>query len=81
MDRKIINDLANKLAGAVPGELNDLRDDLEGNFRGLLATGLDKMDLVTREEFEIQSKVLARTREKLEQLEKELQALQRDSEA
>ena len=81
MDRKIINDLANKLAGAVPGELNDLRDDLEGNFRSLLATGLDKMDLVTREEFEIQSKVLARTREKLEQLEKELQALQRDSEA
>lgn len=81
MDRKIINDLANKLAGAVPGELNNLRDDLEGNFRGLLATGLDKMDLVTREEFEIQSKVLARTREKLEQLEKELQALQRDSEA
>ena len=81
MDRKIINDLANKLAGAVPGELNDLRDDLEGNFRGLLATGLDKMNLVTREEFEIQSKVLARTREKLEQLEKELQALQRDSEA
>ena len=81
MDRKIINDLANKLTGAVPGELNNLRDDLEGNFRGLLATGLDKMDLVTREEFEIQSKVLARTREKLEQLEKELQALQRDSEA
>ena len=81
MDRKIINDLANKLAGAVPGELNNLRDDLEGNFRGLLATGLDKMNLVTREEFEIQSKVLARTREKLEQLEKELQALQRDSEA
>ncbi len=80
MDRKIINDLANKLAGAVPGELNDLRDDLEGNFRGLLATGLDKINLVTREEFEIQSKVLARTREKLEQLEKELQALQRDSE-
>jgi len=81
MNRKIINDLANKLTGAVPGELNNLRDDLEGNFRGLLATGLDKMDLVTREEFEIQSKVLARTREKLEQLEKELQALQRDSEA
>lgn len=81
MDRKIISDLANKLAAAVPGELNDLRDGLEGNFRSLLATGLDKMDLVTREEFEIQTKVLARTREKLEQLEKELQALQRDSEA
>ena len=81
MDRKIISDLANKLAAAVPGELNDLRDDLEGNFRSLLATGLDKMDLVTREEFEIQTKVLARNREKLEQLEKELQALQRDSEA
>jgi BMFP domain-containing protein YqiC len=80
VDRKIISDLANKLAAAVPGELNDLRDDLEGNFRSLLATGLDKMDLVTREEFEIQTKVLARTREKLEQLEKELQALQRDSE-
>ena len=80
MDKNFINDLARKLAAAVPDDLNELREDLERNFRGLLNAGLDKMDLVTREEFEIQSKVLARTREKLDRLEQELEELQRDTE-
>ncbi len=49
-----------------------MREDLETNFRSVLATGLNKLDLVTREEFEVQRAVLARTREKLEALEKRL---------
>ena len=76
-----IDDLAGKLAALVPEDIQVLRADLEQNFRGLIATGLDKMDLVTREEFEVQSKVLARTRAKLEQLEQELDALKRDTES
>jgi len=47
-------------------------EDLERNFKSLLQTGLEKMDLVTREEFDIQVAVLARTREKLEILEAKL---------
>ena len=76
MDRNIIDDLAGKLADAIPGDIHELRNDIESNFRGLLQNGLDRLDLVTREEFEIQTKVLARTREKLDQLERELTELQ-----
>lgn len=75
MDKPTLDDLASKLADAVPGELAGLREDIESNFRGLLAGGLDKLDLVTREEFDVQRKVLARTRAKLDRLEAELQAL------
>ncbi len=65
-----IEDLASKLADAVPEGLRSVRRDLEENFRSVLQTGLSKLDLVTREEFEVQEAVLARTREKLEALEK-----------
>lgn len=65
-----IEDLASKLADAVPEGLRSMRRDLEENFRSVLQTGLSKLDLVTREEFEVQEAVLARTREKLEALEK-----------
>ena len=67
-----IEDLARKLADSVPESLRSVRDDLEDGFRSVLKTGIEKLDLVTREEFEVQEAVLARTREKLEQLEQRL---------
>ena len=73
MDTNIVSELARKLARAVPGgpeDLEDMRADLERNFRGLLSGAFERMDLVTREEFDVQRRVLERTREKLEQLEK-----------
>jgi len=73
MSNKSIEDLARKLAEAVPEGLRSMREDLEGNFRSVLQAGLGKLDLVTREEFEVQEAVLARTREKLEALEKRLE--------
>jgi len=76
VDKNIIDELAGKLAGAVPGDLRGIGDDIESNFRSLLQSGLDKLDLVTREEFEVQRKVLERTREKLDRLEAELENLQ-----
>jgi len=79
VDKNIINDLAGKLADAVPGDLNELRTDIENNFRTLLQNGLGKLDLVTREEFDVQRKVLERTRAKLDRLETELEELQRDT--
>lgn len=73
-----IEDLARKLAEAVPEGLRSMRQDLEENFRSVLQAGLSRLDLVTREEFEVQEAVLARTREKLEALEKRLEAYEQD---
>jgi len=78
LEKRIIDDLAGKLADAVPQGAKTLQKDLENNFRGLLQNALGKLDLVTREEFDVQSKVLERTRDKLNQLEQELRELGED---
>ena len=72
-----IENLAKKLAESVPEGLRSMRDDLETNFRGVLQSRISKLDLVTREEFEVQEAVLARTREKLERLEAKLEGLEK----
>ncbi len=71
-----LDELARKLFEALPGGVRELRADVEKNFRSALHTGFAKMDLVTREEFDVQSAVLARTRAKLESLEKQVAALE-----
>lgn len=75
-DPKAIDDIANRLAGAIPPGLNNLKEDLEKNFHAILQSALGKLDLVTREEFEVQKMVLAKTRTKLEDLEKRVAALE-----
>jgi ubiquinone biosynthesis accessory factor UbiK len=74
--RPQIDELARQLAAAVPKNLRALGEDLEKNFRSLLMAGFERMDLVTREEFDLQMAVLQRTREKLEALEARLAALE-----
>ena len=69
MSDESLENIARKLADAVPGSLRAMREDLEQNFRAVLRTSLNKLDLVTREEFDVQEAVLARTRAKLEALE------------
>jgi BMFP domain-containing protein YqiC len=76
MNDKTIEGLAKKLADSLPGGVRSMRDDLEQNFRRVLRGGLEKLDLVTREEFEVQEAVLARTREKLEALEQKVAELE-----
>ena len=78
MTDKSIEDLARNLAESLPESLRAARDDLESNFRSVLKAGLARLDLVTREEFEVQESILARTREKLEALEKRLAELEED---
>ena len=78
MADETIEKLAGKLAESVPEGLRSMRDDLEKNFRGVLQTGISKLDLVTREEFEVQEAVLARTREKLERLEARLEEIEKN---
>lgn len=68
-----IENLAKKLAESMPEGLRAVREDIENNFRSVLRASLSKLDLVTREEFEVQEAVLARTREKLEMLEARLE--------
>ena len=75
-DPRLIDDLARRLAGSVPESVMALRRDLEQNFKGVLQSQLAKLDLVTREEFDVQASVLKRTREKLAALEQRLAALE-----
>lgn len=73
---KSIDELARRLSELVPPGLADAREDLQKNFRTSLQAGLARLDLVTREEFDVQRAVLLRTREKLEALEAQLAELE-----
>jgi BMFP domain-containing protein YqiC len=75
-DPRLIDDLARRLAGSVPESVMALRRDLEQNFKGVLQSQLAQLDLVTREEFDVQATVLKRTREKLAALEARLAELE-----
>ncbi len=75
IDLNHIDDLARRLSAMVPPGLRgntsqELRDELQQNFKSVLQSGLARLDLVTREEFEVQRAVLLRTREKLEELQR-----------
>ena len=76
IDLNPIDDLARRLSNLVPPGLREGRDELQQNFRSVLQSGLAKLDLVTREEFEVQRAVLLRTREKREALERTVAALE-----
>jgi hypothetical protein len=76
-DPRLIDDLARRLAGSVPEGVMALRRDLEQNFKGVLQSQLAQLDLVTREEFDVQATVLKRTREKLTALEQRLAELEK----
>jgi len=76
MDTRVIDELAKRLSAAVPGSVDALRRDLESNFKAVLQSGLSKLDLVTRQEFDVQANVLRRTREKCEELQERLKALE-----
>jgi BMFP domain-containing protein YqiC len=71
-----IDEIAQRLAALVPAGLKEAREDLGANFRAVLQSGLSKLDLVTREEFDVQRCVLLRTREKIEELERQVAALE-----
>lgn len=77
MDPRSLDDLARRLAAAVPPGVAALRRDLEENFKAVLQAGLSKLDLVSRQEFDVQAGVLRRTREKLEALEARLAELEK----
>ena len=81
IDVSSIDELAKRLAELVPGSVSDVKADLTDNFRDTLRAGLRKLDLVTRDEFDVQRCVLLRTREKLEALESRVAQLEQLLEA
>ena len=76
MDKKFFEDLSQKLTDVLPSGLKEFKSDAEDNFRGILQGAFAKMDLVTREEFDVQADVLSRTREKLDILEAQVEKLE-----
>lgn len=76
MDIFGIDAIARRLTESVPPALRTVQKDLEGNFRAVLRASLGKLDLVTREEFDTQTRVLQRTRERLAELEARLKSLE-----
>ena len=70
IDLAHIDELARRLSSLVPGSLRDSREELQQNFKAVLQTGLGKLDLVTRDEFDVQRAVLLRTRDKLNELQR-----------
>ncbi|MFC4727404.1 ubiquinone biosynthesis accessory factor UbiK [Coralloluteibacterium thermophilus] len=76
IDLKTLDDLARRLSEAVPPGLREAGDGLQQNFKATLQAGLSRLDLVTREEYEVQRAVLLRTREKVEALEQAVAALE-----
>lgn len=71
-----IEELARRLGESVPPAMREARHDLEENFRAVLRANLAKLDLVSRDDFDVQSKVLERTRAQLEMLERRIAELE-----
>jgi BMFP domain-containing protein YqiC len=76
IDLNHLDDLARRLSALVPPGLREGRDELQQNFKAVLQTGLARLELVTREEFDVQRAVLLRTREKLEELQRTVAELE-----
>jgi BMFP domain-containing protein YqiC len=70
IDLDQLDELARRLSSLVPPAMREGREELQQNFKAVLQNGLGKLDLVTREEFEVQRAVLLRTREKLDALQR-----------
>ena len=76
-----IDELANKLFSILPAGVQGLEKELQQQFSEILKSGFTKLNLMTREEFDVQVKVLARTREKLEQLQAQVDQLLKEQPA
>ncbi len=76
-DPKVIDEVSRKVMANLPNGLQALQSDLQYNLRSTLGAALNRLNLVTREEFEIQQAVLSRTRAKVEALERRVRSLEK----
>jgi len=77
LDPRTLEALAERLAGVLPPGMGALRHELQDNFRTVLRAQLEKLDLVSRERFDVQAELLARTQARLKALEARMEALER----
>ena len=75
IDGKKIEQLAEQITNAIPPGVKNIADNVEEKIKAILQAKLSQLDVVSREEFDVQTQVLARTRAKLDQLEKDLEEL------
>lgn len=75
-NKDFLNDLTKRLCNALPSHLKEIKKDVEKNFSDILKSTFNKFDLVTRKEFDAQTKVLARSRKKIEALEASIKKLE-----
>ena len=74
-----IETLVKQILAALPADLHQAKVDVEKNLKAIIRAGLGKMDLVTREEFDVQADLLARTRASLEKIQRHLTELEEKS--
>ena len=79
MEAISVNEIAKRLLESLPAAVRGAQADLENNFRVVLRNALARMDLVTRDEFDVQTKVLERTRARLAVLEARLAELEQSA--
>jgi BMFP domain-containing protein YqiC len=77
LDPKNLEDLAARLTRALPPGLRGIRNELEDNFRAVLRANLDRLELVSRERFDVQAELLSRTQARLAAMEKRLKELEK----
>ena len=76
IDYRNLDELMDKLMGVMPESAKHMQRDIEANMRAILETGLRKMNLVSRDEFDIQTALLARLQERVKQLEQQLKNME-----
>ena len=76
IDPRKLDDLARQIQSSLPPGLDEVREDVIRNIRAVIAAGIARMNLVEREEFDVQSAVLARSREKIELLDRRVRQLE-----
>lgn len=79
LNAKKIEQLAEQVTNAIPPSVKNLADNVEEKIKATLQAKLSQLDVVSREEFDVQTQVLARTRAKLEELEKIVKTLQKEN--
>ncbi|QBY42019.1 accessory factor UbiK family protein [Arsenophonus nasoniae] len=78
LDAKKIEQVVRQIKDTLPQGIRDLGEDLDKKLRATLQSQLGKLDLVSREEFDIQTQVLLRTREKMIEMEKRIEQLEKN---
>ena len=76
IDARIFDDLANSLGKMLPPGVSEMKDDFERNAKAAIQSALGSLDLVSREEFDVQAELLRTTRQKLKMLEARISALE-----